>query len=364
MPWAGRKRVKSLKAWIPVALFLVLMLLSFLVTPPTGEIIVSLEWNGIALIFVMTLTVAGIKKEKMLESLERSASVFSHLWSSAAFFAVISFILSPFISSLFTAPALTAVASSVLRKKEREAHIPSFAAIIAVSATAGGMLLPAGSLQNALLHKSFDEPFITTMLPLAIAAVPLIALAIPALLGKHIAEQTYINEESETQAGNKGMRMLYACFAFIITLTSLSLFGWPDILIFTVIILLLFDRTVFLKADYRFLISALFLSIAGRCFSPLLSPLFQDGSFWKTIVLGEIIGAYPAAAMTINLEMDKAMLLRAVNIASFGTLSSLPALLIFLQLRKDERKAFAVRYTIAAGLMLLILIAVTMALAH
>ncbi len=364
MPWAGRRQVKKLKAWLPTLAAFILMLLSFIITPPTGEMIVSLEWNGLAMIFVMTLTVAGIRKEKMIEAIGRSASVFTHLGSTAAFFVVIAFILSPFITALFAAPALTALASAILKRKERSELVPSFAAMITAAATAGGMFLPAGSIGNMIYHRSIEAPFITTMGPLVIASIPVLALMIPIMLGKRTVEKTYITDESTPPSGNKGLRMFYACFAFIITLTSFSLFSWPDILFFSVIIILLFDRKVFVQADYRFILSALFLSIAGKCLEPFLVPFFAEGSYWKTVVLGELIGQFPASAITLYQNADHGLLLRALNASSFGTLSSLPALFVLLSLKKEERKAFLIRYTIIAIVMLLMLMAVTMALAH
>ena len=79
---------------IILASSLAILLLSFIVSLPTGEMIVSLDWTGLAMLFIMTLTAAGLGKEGSLEALRSTASSFSHLGSIAAFFTASSFIVS------------------------------------------------------------------------------------------------------------------------------------------------------------------------------------------------------------------------------------------------------------------------------
>ena len=344
------------KGWPALAALLV-MLLSFLVTAPTGEMIVSLEWNGIAMVFVMTMTVAGIRKERMMESLSRSASVFSHLGSLAAFFALMSLILSPFITSAFTAAAMVPLASRMLEERERKECIPSFAAIIALAANAGGLILPPGNFGGMMLHMELgDASFLRTMLPFFIASLPVVAVSVPLLLGRKTAERTYITDSTQAEGGNKGMRMLYTCFAFIAVLSSLSLFRWVDIVIFTLAILLVFDREVFVKADYTPLLSVLFLSIAGKCLSPAVLPVLQENTLLWGTVLTEILGALPVASAGAGIGLDGTELLEAVSIGSAGTLSSLPALIALLSLKRNERLAFALRYIPFSLIMLIVFI--------
>ena len=354
--WEGKSKMKGIKFssnHILLCVSFLLMLLSFLVSFPTGEMIVAIEWNGIAMAFVMTMTVAGLRKENVMGGLEKSAQAFTHTGSLAAFFAAMALILSPFITSLFALSSILPLAIKVLRKREREELVPSFAAIITLSATGGGTLLPGGSWQNIVLHKTLgDESFITAMLPYFIASIPVAALAVFALLGKRTMERTYITEEIEQEKGNKGLKMLYVCFAFIALLASLSLFRWVDIVLFTAVILLVFDRSVYLKADYSFLLSTIFLLIAGSCASPVLSLFTESGALWKCAVLSEIIGSYPVAALFGKSAADPVTLLKAVNIGTAGTVLSLPALAAMSILKKEERKAFAIRYTIVSLILL------------
>ena len=194
------------------------------------------------------------------------------------------------------------------------------------------------------------------MLPFFLISIPAVALSIPLLLGKRMQERTYITEKNENSNGNKGMKMLYVCFAFITLLSSLSLFRWIDIVIFTIAILLVFDRTVFLKADYSLLLSVVFLSLAGECLAPLMGNFLSTGAVWKEAVATEIIGGLPVALLAAP-GVDGQMLLKAVNIGSAGTILSLPALSALKIVGKENRKAFALRYTLLSALLLVLFIA-------
>ena len=348
---------------LPIAAF-VLMLISFAVTPPTGEMIVSLRWDGIAMAAVMTMTIAGLKKEKAVNGIRRSAAVFTHLGSTAAFFAVITLLLSPFITSPFAVCSILPIAMDILKRKERQEMIPSFAALITLSAIAGGTILPGGSWHSMVLHKALgNESFLTTMLPYFIASLPVLALSIPILLGTRIMERTYIPEGNEEAGGNKGMRMLYVCFAFITFLSSLSLFRWFDILIFSAAILIVFDREVFRKADYSMLLSMIFLLIAGKGFMPVTAALMADGLVWKTIITAELFGGLPVASFLTALDTDQVLLLQAVNIGSAGTMLSLPALAACGIVGKEYRKGFIARYTIISVILLAVFVAVLLIIA-
>lgn len=341
---------------------LVLMLLSFIITPPTGEMIVSLEWNGIAMLIVMTLSTAGLRKEGVLNTLARPLDAFQRIGSMAVFFASAAFILSPFISGFIASAAIVTVASEALRKRERKELIPSFAAIITLAATGGSTLLPAGSINGMLLHKALGETsFIRSMLPLFLVSVPVIAASLAVILRRRLAERVYIQQPYEEGEYNKGMRMLYVCFALIATITSLGLFRWVDILIFTIVILILFDRSVFLKADYSLLLSVIFLSIAGSCIYPAISGFLESGFLWKGIAASEIIGSHAVASMLSSTASSGDALLTATAIGSSGMLSSLPAIEAIRLMEKDERPAFLKRYIPAALVLLAAFIATALA---
>ena len=353
-----RRTASYLSSHMLLPISLALMAAGFIITPPTGEMIVSLRWDGIAMIAVTTLAVAGLRKENALAPLVKASDAFIHTGSLIAFLTAVSFLLSAFISSLAAIMLFLPSAVSVLRDREREDLIPKAAAIMAVAASSGGLLLPSGSLQNMLLSGTLGEggSFMLLMMPYAAASLPLIAIILVLLLGRRTGERIYVERSADAgEEGPLGMKMLYICYAFISILASFGFFSWFDVLVLFLAISLAFDRSVFIRADYSLLLSSIFLSAAGASASPLIARILGDGAFWKAVLLSEITGSLPAAAAASG-HLGAAELIEAVNIGAFGTLVQLPAVAAFRIVGKNGRKEFALLYTISSAILLIVFI--------
>ena len=337
------------KKWY-LPLSFAVMLLSFFVNAPTGEMIVSLEWNGLTMIFIMSLSVAGLMKEKTLSPLKIASDAFEHMGAILLWFIALGFVLSAFITSIAASLFLIPLAINLLEKKERKEQITGTVAAIAISANAGGLLLPSGSIQNMLLHRAIeaDSSFIMTMLPFFLISIPVLLLMIPAVLGKKIMERVYIHGEyDEDEVGTKGMRMLYVCLIAVAVLSSFGLFKWFVILLVTLIILFVFDRSVFIRTDYSIFLSILFLTIAGNSFDA------GTVSIMKSTLLSEVIGSGAAAAFLLPSADNVSNLLIGSNIGAFGTVISAPALIALHSMMKRGKKdslIFTAYYTGASVL--------------
>ena len=337
------------KKWY-LPLSFAVMLLSFFVNAPTGEMIVSLEWNGLTMIFIMALSVTGLMKEKTLSPLKIASDAFEHMGAILLWFIALGFVLSTFITSIAASLFLIPLAINLLEKKERKEQIPGTIAAIAISANAGGLLLPSGSIQNMLLHRAIeaDSSFIMTMLPFFLISIPALLLMIPAVLGKKTMERVYIHGEyDEDEVGTKGMRMLYVCLIAVAVLSSFGLFKWFVILLVTLIILIVFDRSVFIRTDYSIFLSILFLTIAGNSFDA------GTVSIMKSTLLSEVIGSGAAAAFLLPSADNVSNLLIGSNIGAFGTVISAPALITLHRMVKRGKKdslIFTAYYTGASVL--------------
>ena len=337
------------KKWY-LPLSFAVMLLSFFFKAPTGEMIVSLEWNGLTMIFIMALSVAGLMKEKTLSPLKIASDAFEHMGAILLWFIALGFALSAFITSIAASLFLIPLAINLLEKKERKEQIPGTVAAIAISANAGGLLLPSGSIQNMLLHRAIeaDSSFIMTMLPFFLISIPVLLLMLPAVLGKKIMERVYIHGEyDEDEVGTKGMRMLYVCLIAVAVLSSFGLFKWFVILLVTLIILIVFDRSVFIRTDYSIFLSILFLTIAGNSFDA------GTASIMKSTLLSEGIGSGAAATFLLPSADNVSNLLIGSNIGAFGTVISAPALIALHSMVKRGNKdslIFTAYYTGASVL--------------
>ena len=150
--------------------------------------------------------------------------------------------------------------------------------------------------------------------------------------------------------------MLYVCLAAVVFLTSLSLFKWPDIVIFTAALLLVFDRSAFLKADWSLFASALLFSVAGSCLGPVLAPLLEEGAFWKALLASAVLGSFPVASVISGTGAGSLMLLEAVHAGSLWV--SLTAAAALSSLPRTQWKGFFLSYVPAAAVMTAVYIAI------
>ena len=54
-----------MRKFIPLIITGVLMLFSFIITPPTGEMIVSLPWQTFFTLFMLSVAAGGLEKERI-----------------------------------------------------------------------------------------------------------------------------------------------------------------------------------------------------------------------------------------------------------------------------------------------------------
>ena len=143
------------------------------------------------------------------------------------------------------------------------------------------------------------------------------------------------------------MRMLYVCLIAVAVLSSFGLFKWFVILLVTLIILIVFDRSVFIRTDYSIFLSILFLTIAGNSFDA------GTASIMKSTLLSEGIGSGAAAAFLLPSADNVSNLLIGSNIGAFGTVISAPALIALHSMMKRGKKdslIFTAYYTGASVL--------------
>ena len=156
-------------------------------------------------------------------------------------------------------------------------------------------------------------------------------------------------EYDEDEVGTKGMRMLYVCLIAVAVLSSFGLFKWFVILLVTLIILIVFDRSVFIRTDYSIFLSILFLTIAGNSFDA------GTVSIMKSTLLSEVIGSGAAAAFLLPSADNVSNLLIGSNIGAFGTVISAPALIALHSMVKRGKKdslIFTAYYTGASVLVI------------
>ena len=296
-----------------VALFA--SLLSLILSPPTGERFISLDWRTLFTLFMLLLVLEGFKKEKMFYPFFCLTDRFKTLKGLTYFLVGVVFFLAPFITndvSLLTFVPLTII---IFKGIKKEKYLLQTVILENIAAISGAFLTPFGNPQNLFI---------------------------------------YTNERIEHDAPdpqNRGLRVFYLALLVLLLVEIITrVFNFIDIVIIVLAALLIFDRKVFKKVDY-YLLSTFFLfflfssSIADIPFvKDFLSTHVSGNEYWWGLGISQIISNVPGTALLLDFSNNYTALLYGVNAAGMGTIvGSLASLITFSIYNKEypeEKKNF------------------------
>lgn len=206
-----------------------------------------------------------------------------------------------------------------------------------IAANLGSMATPFGNPQNLFLYSSFaisNSDFFRTVLPSS--AVSLIMLACLCWFHRYRLELPAIQNEEEKSRKLGRSIWIYVVLFVMILLSVLRLIPVPYAAAFAALVILVFNRKVFLKVDYALLLTfcAFFIFVGNMKRIPQISSMLETSlsgnEYWWGLGLSQLISNVPAAIMLSGFASDIRMLLLGVNIGGLGTLiASLASLISF-----------------------------------
>lgn len=233
------------------------------------------------------------------------------------------------------------------------------------AANLGSMVTPFGNPQNLYIYDKYRlslGDFFTTMLPTA--TVSLVALIILCMI---LPNRECRAESTSELTVSKGKSAVYLGLFVICLLTVFRII--PDwlCLIIAVVVALICDRSLLLKADYGLLATFVcFFVFVGNiarigAISEFVSEILQGRELGVSVILSQIISNVPCAVMLSGFTEKGKELLLGVNVGGLGTIiASLASLISFQYYRasKDAKsgKYMAVFTAVNCGLLAVILI--------
>ena len=315
-------------------LSLLVALIGICIHIPTGEDIVNAGWDTFFTLIIIMLSYTGLEKERAFMPVASFLSALRQTYVMLLLSSLAAFILGAVIGGYASAIIMVPMTLSILRNAERSQYGARSAGAITVAAVLGSMALPSGSIANMYIAPRMEGSFMATMLPLSISGLLITFLLPLAVLGKNVKDEVFIHSEVDTE-GSKSMRMLYICMMIIAAFTAMGSFFWFDILILFIVVLLIFDRKLFLRVNWAIPVSFMLLSLS----IPSLGITVSSPA--AAALLSELLGS-TAAVLFIGQSVSSGVLY-AVNVGSLGLISGMAALGVFARMGK-ERKAFASAY--------------------
>ena len=352
------KKINSfLKKQIVFIVSLFAALFSLLVSPPTPERFLSLDWRTLFTLYMLLLVLEGFKKEKMFYPFFKLTDRFKTIKGLSLFLVAVVFFLAPFITndvSLVTFVPLTILIFKGIRK---EKHLLEIVILENIAAISGAFLTPFGNPQNLFIYTNTavsPTSFILHMVPMWGVGLIGLYFAVSFVFRKDPKEPIYLDEriDHESPAPDKrGLRIFYLALLFLLLVEIITrIFNFIDIVMIVLAALLIFDRKVFKKVDYYLLSTFFFFFLFSSSVADIpivkeyLSSHVGGNEYWWGLGISQIISNVPGTALLLDFSTNYTALLYGVNAAGMGTIvGSLASLITFSIYNKEypeEKKNF------------------------
>lgn len=352
------KKLNSfIKKQIVFVVSLFAALFSLLVSPPTPERFLSLDWRTLFTLYMLLLVLEGFKKEKMFYPFFKLTERFKTIKGLSLFLVAVVFFLAPFITndvSLVTFVPLTILIFKGIRK---EKHLVEIVILENIAAISGAFLTPFGNPQNLFIYTNTavsPTSFILHMVPMWSVGLIGLYFAVSFVFRKDPKEPIYLDEsiDHESPAPDKrGLRIFYLALLFLLLVEIITrIFNFIDIVMIVLAALLIFDRKVFKKVDYYLLSTFFFFFLFSSSVADIpivkeyLSSNVGGNEYWWGLGISQIISNVPGTALLLDFSTNYTALLYGVNAAGMGTIvGSLASLITFSIYNKEypeEKKNF------------------------
>ena len=339
-------------------------LVSCFFVPPDPAYLGYMDYRTLALLYCLMTVVAGL----------RQAGLFAHLAHSLCenvknvrMIGLVLVLLCFFSAMLITndVALLTFVpfAVVVLGMADRKKDLIHIVVLQTVAANLGSMLTPVGNPQNLYLYSYYDfsfGAFLRLTLPVWLFSLFLVSLA--CLVLSPVPLSLFLGEEPGL---DRRALWLYLALFLVCLGVVLRLVSWPVMLGIVVVVLLILDRPILLKADFMLLLTFVaFFVFSGNlarieAVDRLLRRLLEGRVYLTSLLASQVISNVPAALLLSGFTADARSLLLGVDIGGLGTpiasLASLISIKLYAHSDHAHTGSYLAEFTLVNLAMLLLL---------
>lgn len=307
--------------------------LSFLLTPPSAELVHNIDWETLEKLFLMLCVLEGFKKENIFRPLLILGGRFRSMWTLSAFLIFGVFFSSMFVTNDVSLLIFVPLTILLFRGAKKEMFILPVISMENIAAVRGSMLTPFGSPQNLFLYSKSGvsaPAFLLHMLPLCALSAVLLLLFITVLYRNCLHEHIALNKEELTEPwdpARRGKRILYLVLFAVVLWTILSRTKFlPYIVLAVALIVLVTDIGIYKKLDYVLLLTFLCFFIfsaniaANAKIASVLTKAVSNREYWWGIGLSQIISNVPATIVLYPFTKNLSGLLYGADTAGLCSL--------------------------------------------
>ena len=345
-------------------------LAGLLITPPSGDLVRSIDWRTLGTLLMMLCVLEGFKQENVLRPLVNLCGRLRSVLTLSLFLVFGVFFSSMFVTNDVSLLIFVPLTILLFRSADKERCILPVISMENIAAIRGSLLTPFGSPQNLFLYGRSGvsaSRFMLHMLPVCVMSGVLLIIFILFLYRKDLKEPATVRKENLPPPVKGFRRWMYlALFAVILLVIVTRTRFWYIALVVVIGAVAATDRKLFLKVDYALLVTFLCFfvfssSIAGNsAVAGFLENTVSGREYWWGIGLSQIISNVPASIVLYPFTKNFAGLIYGVDTAGLcsviGSLASVINYRIYVREYPGEGKAFIKTFTLVSWAFFLIVV--------
>ena len=322
---------------------------TFFFIPPDLTYLSYLDLRTLALLYCLMTVVNGFRKAGLFAHLSH---VLCEKAGNLRVIALLLVLLCFFSAMLITndVALLTFVpfAVVVMGMAQHQRELIFVVVLQTIAANLGSMLTPVGNPQNLYLYSFYDMgigEFFAVTFPIWLLSLLLLLLSCLFVKAEHL--ELFLGQTPGVERRALG---IYAALLAVCLLVVLRVLAWTVMLAAVVIVLLVYDRKILLKADFMLLLTfvAFFVFSGNLARMPRVAEtirgLMAGREFASSLLASQVISNVPAALLLSGFTDRAHALLLGVNVGGLGTPIASLASLISLKLYSHSEHASSGRY--------------------
>ena len=367
--------MKRVWAFFKKEMMLTLSLLAaaaaLIITPPSAELIRSIDWHTLGTLLMMLCVLEGFKQENVLRPLVSLAGGLNRMTSLSLFLIFGVFFSSMFVTNDVSLIIFVPLTIMLFRDGGKEKYILPVITMENIAAIRGSLLMPFGSPQNLFLYGKAGVSawhFMLHMLPLCVMSAVLLVVFVFVLYRKNPKEKISASADRMVWTPEGKVRrigyvsLFILILAVIVTRTEL----WPWAVGVVLITILILDRKILLKVDYVLLVTFLCFFVfsssiaANPGIAGVLKKAVSGSEYWWTIGISQVISNVPATIVLYPFTENFAGLIYGADTAGLcsliGSLASVINYRIYVREYPGEGRKFIRVFTLISWAFFLIVV--------
>ena len=375
-----QRLINFVKKEVVLVVAVVLAVVSMFFVTPDAAYIEYIDFRTLSILFCLMAVMAGLQQMGVFREIaEALLKRVRKIWQLVMILVMLCFFFSMLITNdvaLINFLPFTFIILELLGEEVSKKLMIPVVVMQTIAANLGSMFTPIGNPQYIYLHGISSMnigSFLLLMLPYTL--VSFVLLAIYCLyLGKkceggdETASLQPFSEMTNRTSLQGGIRDLvrYLLLFALSLMTVADRIPYPVILVIVLIIMLLFDRKLFVKIDYALLITFVgffvFIGNMGRVavFRDFLQGMMEGNEVMTAVISSQVISNVPAALLLSGFTDNYEALIVGTNLGGLGTLIASMASLISYKYVVKENKcskgAYFCFFTIANVVFLVFLL--------